>query len=212
MEKKMMEDKKLNEQESLELITRMIQNSKKNMELGSGNIFLLWGYLSVLTAAVVMLLVWQTGILKWNWLWFAIPLVGWPLQAYLRKKEERPVLTYTDRVISSVWGVLGLVMGVGAVIYCTDADVAMLILPIMVLCAGIGVAITGSVINDKWMKFCGTLSFFIALFALKGMEDFNLEGWYGDCVIFIVCIMLMFIVPGHRLNCEARRLRKEEGK
>ena len=31
-----MEDRTLNEKESLELITRMIQNSKKNMELGSG--------------------------------------------------------------------------------------------------------------------------------------------------------------------------------
>ena len=34
-----MENKSLNEKESLELITRMIQNSKKNLELGSGNIF-----------------------------------------------------------------------------------------------------------------------------------------------------------------------------
>lgn len=29
-----MEDKKLNEKESLELISRMIQNTKKHMELG----------------------------------------------------------------------------------------------------------------------------------------------------------------------------------
>ena len=36
-----MEDRTLNEKESLELITRMIQNSKKNLEVGSGNIFLL---------------------------------------------------------------------------------------------------------------------------------------------------------------------------
>ena len=206
-----MEDKKLNEQESLELIARMIQNSKKNLELGSGNIFLLWGYLSVLTAAVVLLLVWQTGYLKWNWLWFAIPLLGWPLQAYLQKNTERRVLTYTDKVIASVWGVLGMAMGVGAVFYCADADRAMLILPLMVLCAGIGVAITGNIIRDRWMRFCGVLSFFIGLFSLKGMESFNLEGWYGDCITFIVCIVLMFIIPGHRLNREARRLRQKGG-
>ena len=131
-----MEDRTLNEKESLELITRMIQNSKKNLEVGSGNIFLLWGYLSVVTAAVVMLLVWQTGYMKWNWLWFAIPLLGWPLQAYLQKRTERRVLTYTDKVISAVWSTLGMAMGVGAVFYCTDADRAMLILPLMVLCAG----------------------------------------------------------------------------
>ena len=201
----------MNEKESLELITRMIQNSKKNMELGSGNIFLLWGYLSVVTAAVVMLLVWQTGYMKWNWLWFAIPLLGWPLQAYLQKKTERRVLTYTDKVISAVWSTLGMAMGVGAVFYCTDADMAMLILPLMVLCAGIGVAITGNIIRDRWMRFCGLLSFFIALFTLRSVGSFNLEDWYGDCVTFIVCIVLMFIIPGHRLNREARRMRKGGG-
>ena len=201
----------MNEKESLELITRMIQNSKKNLEVGSGNIFLLWGYLSVVTAAVVMLLVWQTGIMKWNWLWFAIPLLGWPLQAYLQKKTERRVLTYTDKVISAVWSTLGMAMGVGAVFYCTDADRAMLILPLMVLCAGIGVAITGNIIRDRWMRFCGIFSFFIGLFSIKGMESFILEGWYYDCATFIVCIVLMFIIPGHRLNREARRMRKGGG-
>ena len=206
-----MEDRTLNEKESLELITRMIQNSKKNLEVGSGNIFLLWGYLSVVTAAVVMLLVWQTGYMKWNWLWFAIPLLGWPLQAYLQKRTERRVLTYTDKVISAVWSTLGMAMGVGAVFYCTDADRAMLILPLMVLCAGIGVAITGNIIRDRWMRFCGLLSFFIALFTLRSVGSFNLEDWYGDCVTFIVCIVLMFIIPGHRLNREARRMRKGGG-
>lgn len=206
-----MEDRTLNEKESLELITRMIQNSKKNLEVGSGNIFLLWGYLSVVTAAVVMLLVWQTGNMKWNWLWFAIPLLGWPLQAYLQKRTERRVLTYTDKVISAVWSTLGMAMGAGAVVYCTDADTSTFILPMMVLCAGIGVAITGAVICDRWMRFCGLLSFFIALFTLRSVGSFNLEDWYGDCVTFIVCIVLMFIIPGHRLNREARRMRKGGG-
>ena len=40
-----MENKKLNEQESLALITQMIQNSKKGLVVGSGNSFLFWGYL-----------------------------------------------------------------------------------------------------------------------------------------------------------------------
>ncbi len=35
----------MTEKESLELITQMIQNSKKNLRLGNVNILLLWGYL-----------------------------------------------------------------------------------------------------------------------------------------------------------------------
>ena len=38
-----MEDKKMTEKESLDLITQMIQNSKKNLRLGNVNILLLWG-------------------------------------------------------------------------------------------------------------------------------------------------------------------------
>ena len=39
-----MEEKKLSEQESLELISQMIRSTRKNMEVGSGNQFLYWGY------------------------------------------------------------------------------------------------------------------------------------------------------------------------
>ncbi len=39
-----MEDRKLNEKESLELITQMIRNTRRNLDAGSGNMFLLWGY------------------------------------------------------------------------------------------------------------------------------------------------------------------------
>ena len=203
-----MEDKYVNEKESLELITRMIQNSKKNLELGSGNIFLLWGYLSLLTAVVVLLLVWQTGSMKWNWLWFAIPLMGYPLQVYLKKKTERPVRTYTDKVIDAVWGVVGGAMAAVAFVFCVYADTAGLILPVMVFFAGIGVSITGNVINDGWMKFCGMMSFFMALFSFKETGGSE-AGWYDDCVIFILCIVLMFIIPGHRLNWQVRHTRKE---
>ena len=43
-----MEDKELNEQESLKLITQMIQNTRRNLDTGSGNMFLLWGYVSAI--------------------------------------------------------------------------------------------------------------------------------------------------------------------
>ena len=49
-----MEDKKLNEKESLELITQMIQNTRQNLDTGSGNMFLVWGYVSVLVTLTVL--------------------------------------------------------------------------------------------------------------------------------------------------------------
>lgn len=45
-----MEDKKLNEQESLELIARMIRNSKRNVRENAGGPALIGGYATVLTS------------------------------------------------------------------------------------------------------------------------------------------------------------------
>ena len=46
-----MEDKKMTEKESLELITAMIQRTKERY-VGDGNIMLMWGYLSVVVAVL----------------------------------------------------------------------------------------------------------------------------------------------------------------
>lgn len=53
-----MEEKKLSERESLELISQMIHSTRKNLEVGSGNQFLYWGYFT--TALSVLLFCWCT--------------------------------------------------------------------------------------------------------------------------------------------------------
>ena len=52
-----MEERLLNEKESLELITQMINSSKKNMEVGQGNIMLFWGYFTTALSVVLFLLI-----------------------------------------------------------------------------------------------------------------------------------------------------------
>ena len=48
-----MEEKPLNEKESLELITQMIRNTQKKMEKGSGLPFLIWGYVTIAVSLAV---------------------------------------------------------------------------------------------------------------------------------------------------------------
>ena len=48
-----MEDRKLSEKESLDIITQMINSSKRNMKVGSGNVLLYWGYFTVLLSVVI---------------------------------------------------------------------------------------------------------------------------------------------------------------
>ena len=52
-----MEDRKLSEKESLDIITQMINSSKRNMKVGSGNVLLYWGYFTVLLSVVISSLI-----------------------------------------------------------------------------------------------------------------------------------------------------------
>ena len=76
MEEREMQEKPLNEKESLELITRMIQNTQQKMERGAGAPFLIWGYATVITTLTVWIVVRFTLNYQFNYLWFMIPVIG----------------------------------------------------------------------------------------------------------------------------------------
>lgn len=66
-----MEERTLNEKESLALITQMINSSKKNMEMGQGNIMLFWGYFTTALSVILFLLINFTHNFMWSWGWMA---------------------------------------------------------------------------------------------------------------------------------------------
>lgn len=48
-----MEERKITEAESIEIITSMISRTKDRLVKGSGNILLMWGYLIVAVTALI---------------------------------------------------------------------------------------------------------------------------------------------------------------
>ena len=71
-----MEEKKISEQESLELITRMINQTKKDLSVGNGDSFLMWGYLSAAISLAVIVMLLSTNDPRLAWLYMAIPKAG----------------------------------------------------------------------------------------------------------------------------------------
>ncbi len=198
-----MEEKNLNEKESLTLITQMIQNSKKNLRVGSGNMLLLWGYLSAITAILVYVFILMTANPAWNWLWFLIPAIGYPVMYWWKKKEEKPVLTYTDKVLGSIWkvtGSFGICASFLAGIYFQNMG---FMLPLVLIICALGVSISGSIINDKWMYNCG--GFVMAIGVAMLYHTMNPLGLDIQYPAFALCFIIMMIIPGHRLNREAKR-------
>jgi hypothetical protein len=199
-----MEERKLNEKESLELIAQMIQNSKKNLQVGRGNQFILWGWLGAITSLAVMGMLMWTKNPMWNWLWFAIPVIGWPVMMWQLKKEEKPVVTFTDKVLKAVWMSIGGIGMLGIFLMAIYAKNMMLMLPGACILMAIGVYITGAVLNDQKTK-TGTLNTLLAIMVASCHIVFMNDGFYLYYITFALGFIGMLVIPGYHLNKEAKK-------
>ena len=199
-----MEERKLNEKESLELIAQMIQNSKKNLQVGRGNQFILWGWLGAITSLVVMGMLMWTKNPAWNWLWFAIPVIGWPVMMWQMKKEKKPVVTFTDKVLKAVWMSIGSIGMLGTFLMAIYAKNMMLMLPGVSILIAIGVFITGAILDDRALKtrtFGALLLIMMASCHIVFMQD----DFYWYYITFSLGFIVMLVMPGYHLNKEAKK-------
>ena len=75
-------------QESLAIITETLNNSRKEVTRRSGRFFILWGILLTVFSLLVYALWKTTGNAAWNNIWFAMPIIGFPLSRWFGKKDQ----------------------------------------------------------------------------------------------------------------------------
>lgn len=205
-----MEEKRMNEAESLELITSMINDSRARMTKNLGRPFLIWGYTTVAVSicqAVIVACVEE--FYPYLWGWFAIPVVGWLLML-LFNKQEKTVTNYIDRCINALW----CAIGVAAFIL---PFMGVFVFPSVIMLIGVGTATTAAVVKDKIVKRIGYAAIFSSLLfpfvRLLLSRLFTLEQFAGrerylvECIIFAVIMFLLLVVSGHILNYKKRCLK-----
>ncbi len=206
-----MEEKRLTEKESLEVITSMIARTKARY-LGSGNILLMWGYLVVITMITVWAMVAATHNPVWNWLWFAIPIIGFPTTAMMAHREQRHrgATSYSDKITSRLWTIFGT-SEIVMIILCfgfsffwkIDCWAAMLVYSIL-LASGTVIA-QGLIVRESSLILGGILGLIagmITVCCVVGEVPLRVN-WYTP--LFIFAFVAMMIIPGHILNRKAKR-------
>ena len=188
---KTMEERKLNEKESLELISQMISNTQQRFEKENASPFLTFGYATVLLSIVVWYLLKATDNPVWNLLWLSIPLLGYLGLKFIFPQRKKLMKTFVDKAIEYVWTVVGGCM-------LTFGILAMFIrIPIMfdiVLLMGIGVTLTGLLSKLKIIVIVGVLGILSSiLFVYNVVEGVNIVLLFG--AIFFV----LMVIPGHIL-------------
>ena len=201
-----MEEKKMTAQESLEVIASMINRTKERY-FGNGNIFLLWGYLVTFIAITVWILLSTTGNQYWNWIWFAIPIIGYPLTIIISRKDSKKygAVTYSDKITSRLWTIFGmseLILTLICLIFSlfmgVDCWIALLVYS--VLMAPSAEIAQGLIIKENSLVFggiVGLIAGIITVCCVSGGVPLSVN-WYMP--IFIIAWIAMMIIPGYMLN------------
>lgn len=194
-----MEDKKISEKESLELISRMIRETQDNTARYGAYPLLIWGYTTVVISVVIWALLWQTGSMKVNYLWFALPVIAGPLTTIFKKKDAgKGTKNYIDRITGQIWIVFGVV---GFVLSCLAFVIHIDILFVITLLMGMGATLTGLVCKYKPLSVAGSIGVALS-FTLLFVQG------SGTLLIFAAIFMVMMIIPGHIMNKQMKQCLK----
>ena len=205
-----MEDKKITEIESIEIISTMINRTRERY-LGSGNIMLFWGYLVVAVTVLDWVLVAATHNGAWNWIWFAIPVVGGTVMPVMVRKEKRQrgVTTYSDMITSKMWTLFGLSEGV-LILMCFIAQlgfgvnfwISMLVYSFIV--AAFAEIVQGILVGEKSLVVGGSIGLLLGMVMLccaLGQLPLHANVFLPMFMLGFVCMM---IIPGHIINYKSR--------
>ena len=210
-----MQENKMTEAQSLELITSMINDSRSRLARNSGTPFLIWGYTTVVVSLLVYFLtaykIQNASSNGWFvpfWAWLIIPIVGWIGMLIFGKRKQQGAKNLIDRVISIIWTVLGI-----SFIWIMIAGVfyrAPILFFIILLC-GMGTTMTGYIIGNKATKVCGITAMLSSLlFAISRWlmvrfvalsDNVARAEWLNtETLLFAAIFLFMMVIPGHILN------------
>lgn len=210
-----MENLKLSEKESLELITRMIQNTKQNIKVGSGNIFLIYGYLGVTISLIVFTLIQFTHNGIWSLLWFLM-FAPMPFVIHQRKKEKKEFSTYTDKVITNTWKIIGwffvlTVLTLMIMIPLINVESLAIkhvnlaiIMPLALIFTSFGTITTGITLKEKALTYIPLLGFIFGIFMINNISVGEGSSFNYYNMLTAIGFFFTLVIPGHVLNFKTK--------
>lgn len=215
-----MEEKNITEQESLELITRMISQTKKESAIGSGNMFLIWGYICTIMSLVVFGLSYIKTDSSLKWLNTVIPaviFVAVGIVANRMSKKRKKPNTYFAKSVSGIWACMAGVFAAYVVVclFHWETPQAWLGLYLLgLLLPGIGTFSTGIILKESWVEVCGIIGMMQGLGFLQTLCSYTTTG--SSSFIFMdnphalplmmaVAMIVTLIIPGYILRKKARK-------
>ena len=155
MEEKNEQNKEMTAQQSLDLISEMLNNNRRCILQNSAKHFVLWGALLTLTSLAIFLLWHFTGKPQWNFLWFAMPVVGYLVAALMGNYKASVPQNEVSKMLGGVWSVYGaFALSLSAVaVFMVPMNVTLIIVIIL----GLAECMSGVLLKNWPVIICGFL-------------------------------------------------------
>lgn len=182
--------------ESLDIISKMMNDTRRNVMLASRIPLLVWGWTSFAVSMLVYFGLRFSGNENWNYAWFMILVVGWPLVKSLKPKRLA-VSTAISQSLVVIWKMLAVVI----VVFSVTSFLTMFnVLAVILLILAMGAFITGELIRYPYLKYSSIAGFILAisLWMIHGLVQIP---------VFAVAMLMMMVLPAYRMKYD---LAKEE--
>ena len=139
-------------QESLKIISETLNISRRSILQNNSKGFILWGVLLMVMSLVVYFSWHFTGHAAWNFLWFLMPVIGYPLAILIYKKDSAVPQNFIGKLLGQVWAVFGCFSIVISAIACTLVPIPITFTIVLIL--GMAECVSG-VILKNWPIIVG---------------------------------------------------------
>lgn len=191
-----METNEMTPERSLQIINEAIEKSRKDYEKRGGIPMIIWGVIVFIVAIAVWITFKLTGDVKWNFLWFCIPVIGWPVTAIYSKRHcKSSGNTFISRFLGQIWGTYGIF----ATVLCT---VFAFVAPqftgyITAVLLGFSAVLTGMLLKNSYISIGGFITGLGCTIALLFTQNADVP------LFFAVASLLNLIIPGIMMNRKA---------
>jgi hypothetical protein len=182
-------------EEELDIITQMRGEVISRKELTGENLFLAWGY-----PTVIVLLLEFAALLIWNedwcdWLWAGIPLIGVPLMVYFLNEdyERTRHRTLDQNVILMMWIFIGIACCGGGCAMGFACMFRQAFFAYLGLLCGMGCFMTGIILHFRPKIICGIISSVLSALPLFFQGDL----WPWQLIVTAAVVTIALIIPGH---------------
>ena len=192
-----MEENNMTPEKSLQIISEAIARSRRDFEKNAGTPLVTWGCIVLIFSLLVWFLLRETNDANWNFLWFGIPMIGWPLtRAQIKGEAENTATSFISNTLGHIWIVYGIFATALATAFAFIAPPYSGFLTAVLL--GFAATMTGVILKNNYITCGGIITGICCTIAL-----FFVEKW-DAALLFAVAAIVNLIIPGIVMNKKAK--------